>query len=244
MGRAADEPLGVQPLGVLGLERKTSNGKPWRACCASWFEPPKDARAVASIFDRTSVREAAASTVAFTARLRVDGRRGDRGADRHHDEQRGGASPLHHHARRLDHAGRAGAGLRPERLGRLAGDDRDDARRLRHVDLDAGEQPVHLDRAHDAAEPISRRQRLVTELPAEPSTSDAGTTRRLALSRSTRIRPSRSQRRSVSRLIPSARAASAAPKRCLALPIHITPSSAARAQPLTPHITYAKNEFC
>ena len=108
-------------------------------------------------------------------------------------------------------------GSEPERLGRLAGDDRDDARRLRHVDLDAGEQPVHLDRAHDAAEPVSRRQRLVTELPAEPLDLRCGTTRRLALSRSTRIRPSRSQRRSVSRLIPSARAASAAPKRCLGI---------------------------
>src|SRR5581483_7844228 len=48
-------------------------------------------------------------------------------------------------------------------------------------------------------------------------TSDAGTTRRFAESRCVRIRPARSQRRSVSRLIPSARAASLAVWRCSSL---------------------------
>src|SRR5439155_18763407 len=59
----------------------------------------------------------------------------------------------------------------------------------------------------------SRRFRALNVLRSSPrrrSTSRAATTRRFAESRWTRIRPCRSQRRSVSRLIPSARAASPA----------------------------------
>ena len=117
-------------------------------------------------------------------------------------------------ARRLDDSGRAHARLQAELLDRLAGDDRDHARRLGDVDLDLREQAVDLDRADDAAEAVARRR--ASPSPSSPrsrSTSAAGTTRRFAASRSTRIFPSRSQRRSVSRLIPSARAASAAVQR-------------------------------
>ena len=61
--------------------------------------------------------------------------------------------------------------------------------------------------------PARRLRALRVSPPRSPrsrSTSAAGTTRRLEASRSTVMRPARSHRRSVSRLIPSARAAWAA----------------------------------
>ena len=119
-------------------------------------------------------------------------------------------SSLHHHRGRLDHAGRAHPRLQPELVHRLARHDRDDARRLGDVDLDPREQAVPLHRANDAAKAVPRRQRLVAVRAAQPLDLRSATTRRLAASRSTVILPSRSQRRSVSTLIPSARAASAA----------------------------------
>ncbi len=51
-------------------------------------------------------------------------------------------------------------GSEAELLDRLPGHDRDDPRRLRDVDLDSREQPVHLDRADDPPEPVARRQAL------------------------------------------------------------------------------------
>ena len=119
--------------------------------------------------------------------------------------------------RRLDDAGGAHARLQPELLCGLARDDRDDARRPGDVDLDLREQPLHL------TERTTPRKRLRAEICSEPSaplsrsTSDADTTRRFAASRSTRIFPARSQRRSVSSEMPSARAASAAGRFCLGI---------------------------
>ena len=49
----------------------------------------------------------------------------------------------------------ASAGPQVERLGRLAGDDRDDPRRLGHVDLDLREETVHLYVPHDASQPVA-----------------------------------------------------------------------------------------
>ena len=105
--------------------------------------------------------------------------------------------------------GRA-SGLQVELLGRLARDDGHDARRRRDVELDAGEEALDLDRAHDAAKAVAGAQLLAVERPWSRLTSEARTSRRFAASRCVRIRPARSQRRSVSRLIPSARAASLA----------------------------------
>ncbi len=45
-------------------------------------------------------------------------------------------------------------------LSRLAGDDRDDPRRLGDVDLDPRQQPVHLDRANHSAKAVARRELL------------------------------------------------------------------------------------
>ena len=110
----------------------------------------------------------------------------------------------------LTHAGGAHARLEAELLGRFAGHDRDDARRLGDVDLDPREQPVDLDRADDAAKAVARADCSVACRRAAARSRRAGTRRRLAASRSRGSGRSRSQRRRVSRLMPSARAASAA----------------------------------
>ena len=99
-------------------ERKTSNGKPWRACWASWFEPPNEARAVSSIRGSTSVSDAAARTVAGpSSRARLPrplprpGRRAQRA--RGPRPRSVAASSLDHHAGRLDHSGGAHPGREP-----------------------------------------------------------------------------------------------------------------------------------
>src|SRR5437870_5941174 len=73
---------------------------------------------------------------------------------------RGAASPLDHHARRLDDPRRRDAGLQPESLDGLAGDDRNDARRLGDIDLDPGEEAVDVHRADDAAKVVPGRERV------------------------------------------------------------------------------------
>ena len=84
------------------------------------------------------------------------------------------------------------------------------------VDLDPGQQPLDLHVADDAAEAVARAQHGWLSAPAEPlDLARPGTTRRLRASRRVRMRPSRSQRRSVSSRFPSARAASVAVYVCL-----------------------------
>jgi hypothetical protein len=107
--------------------------------------------------------------------------------------------------------------MEPELSDRLARDDRDDSRRLSDVDLDSRDETVDRHRANDAAEAIPGRERLVADRAAQPLDLGCRYDLRFAESRSTRILPSRSQRRSVSMLIPSARAAAAAERVCLGI---------------------------
>ena len=102
------------------------------------------------------------------------------------------------------------ARLEAELLDRLPGDDRDDARRLRHVDLDAGEEAVELDRADDPAEAVAGGERLVGTRPAEALHLVGRDDAPVGVVPLDADLAARSQRRSVSTLIPSARAASAA----------------------------------
>ena len=65
MGRAADEPLGVQPLGVLGARRKEDVERETLARLLCQLVRAAEGRPRRRVdLRRTSVREAAASTVA------------------------------------------------------------------------------------------------------------------------------------------------------------------------------------
>ena len=111
---------------------------------------------------------------------------------------------------RLDDAGRAGPRLQPKLIDDSAGTNRDDARRPGDVDLDLREQAIQLDRPDDTTERL-RAERVSSPCrPAQALDLGDGDDAPVGASRSTVILPSRSQRRSVSTLIPSARAASAA----------------------------------
>ena len=77
-------------------------------------------------------------------------------------------------------------------------------------DLDLREQPVDLELGDGPREPVARAEARAVRLAAQPLDLGGGTIRRLPRVALVSIRPSRSQRRSVSRLIPSALAASPA----------------------------------
>src|SRR3954447_6856144 len=80
-------------------------------------------------------------------------------------QRRAAASSLHHHRGRLDDGLRRHAGLEPERLRGFARDHGDQTASSGHVELDFGEQPLDLDLANDALEPVARRQRVVVLSP-------------------------------------------------------------------------------
>ena len=104
-----------------------------------------------------------------------------------------------------------------ELLDRLARDHRDDPRRLGDVDLDPGEHAVELDLADDPAEAVAGGELLAAGRRAQPldlAGRDDAAVGGVALDDEW---PCRSQRRSVSRLIPSARAASSAESVCLGI---------------------------
>ena len=126
-------------------------------------------------------------------------------------------SSLDHDRGRLDDRGRRVARLEGELLRGLARDHRDDPERAR-LDLDLGEQALDLaPRGRCRRAGFAQRARGGAAPRAAARPRFAATTRRLASSRRVRIRPWRSQRRSVSRLIPSRRAASPAVYACLGI---------------------------
>ncbi len=147
-------------------------------------------------------------------------------------------SALDDHVGGLDDRGRGHAFLQAQLLDRVARDDRDEAHRARRRRA----RPAPSGRRPGRRSPCARK-RLRAEMcvpwpsPRSRSSSCADTTRRLLRSRVTLIRPLRSQRRSVSRLIPSAAAASLAVYSCFGIASSRTrpgrrtpPRSAARAR--------------
>src|SRR4029078_1195410 len=76
-------------------------------------------------------------------------------------------SALDHHRRRLHDRGRGHSGPEVEILDRLARDDGDDAHRVAHDHLHAGEEPLDGDVGDDAVEAVPGAQRLGAGVPAE-----------------------------------------------------------------------------
>ena len=94
--------------------------------------------------------------------------------DRRREGERGREEPTPAHRSTITEVdlttrGRRASGLQVEFLGRLAGDDCDDARRRGHVELDAGEKAVDLDGSHDAAKAVAGAQLLRSSVPAAGS---------------------------------------------------------------------------
>ena len=162
---------------------------------------------------KTSVSDAAANTVIGSRRRPIALGSASAASAKSAGER---ASSLDHDRGRLDDRGRRRPGLEAELLRRLARDHRDDPERA-GLELDLGEQALDLHLADDARRAGSAPTARGDRPPRSRSISLAETTRRLACRAACGSVPARSQRRSVSRLIPSRRAASPAVYVCLGI---------------------------